>query len=351
MIAMLPPEPKKSRRASLRERVVTEWRRLTGGKHVRDDARRTLVACSGGADSAALAIALASKKHQSVALAYIAHDLRDRVVVERERQVVRDLATRLGCAFVSAEVAVRQGKGNKEAIARRLRYATLRDLAVNSKCSFVASGHQATDQLETLLMRLLRGTGTTGLRGVAERRPLGHGVFLVRPMLRITREEAEKICTEAGYEPLVDSTNADLALLRNAIRLRVIPVLKELRPGVERRASIAAMLQSESAELMKSAVDAAAQRCGERVDGERTEWNRKAMQKEANAAVRALLWKRIREKAKRADRVDHAAMRQVMEVIISPEVHRKEWTVGGVKVVVTAKTVVCERVASSSTKS
>jgi tRNA(Ile)-lysidine synthase len=303
-----------------------------------------LVACSGGADSAALAISLAQAKPQVITLGYIAHDLRDADVVEQEREVVRELASRLGCGFVTRSVAVKKEKGNLEAAARRLRYAALRDLALEEECPFVASGHQATDQLETVLMRLLRGTGSRGLRGVAEQRLLGDGVMLIRPMLGLTREEAEGVCERFGYVPLVDSTNADVSLLRNAIRAKVIPVLKELRPGVERRVAVASMLLADGAELMDAAVAAAADRCGEVAEDGRVVWNRSAMKRESVAAVRALVWKCARELASSTDRVDHVAIRQVVEVIMGKELHRKEWKIGGVRVVATSKSVTCERV-------
>jgi tRNA(Ile)-lysidine synthase len=302
-----------------------------------------LVACSGGADSAALAISLAQVKPQVITLGYIAHDLRNADVVEHEREVVRKVARELGCGFVTQGVLVREQKGNIEAAARRLRYAALRELALQEKCLFVASGHQATDQLETVLMRLLRGTGSRGLRGVAERRSLGDGVMLIRPMLGVTREEAEGVCEGFGYVPLMDSTNADVSLLRNAIRAKVIPVLKELRPGVERRVAVASMLQADGAELIDAAVASAAERCGEVAEDGRVLWNRRLMKRESVAAVRGLVWKRARELAIRVDRVDHAAIRQVVEVIMGQEMHRKEWHTGGVRVVVNSKSVTCER--------
>ncbi|MBK7405383.1 MAG: tRNA lysidine(34) synthetase TilS [Phycisphaerales bacterium] len=220
--------------------IVARWRGLTGGPSVRDRDRRTLVACSGGADSAALLLALAGAG-PAVVVGHIVHDLRDRASTLAECHGVRDLAVRLGLDFVEAEVAVRAESGNAEGNARRARYAQLERLAFEAGCPFVATGHQANDQLETMLMAMFRGAGVRGMGGIPPRRNLGgRGIRLVRPMLAIDRTRAEALCTLAGVVWATDATNADLSRLRAAIRHGPAAEVLGLRPGAAGRISATA---------------------------------------------------------------------------------------------------------------
>jgi tRNA(Ile)-lysidine synthase len=211
--------------------VIRSWRELVprGG--------RTLVACSGGADSSALAAVLAAAA-RGIVLGHVVHDMRSRDDALADRDAVRLVAERLGVGFVEAEVLVPKGRaaGNAEASARRLRYAALERLALESGCGFIATAHHADDQLESMLMAMIRGSGTAGLRGIAEKRVCGKAT-LVRPMLGVTHAEAVGLCKTLGLAWREDATNADASRLRAALRLRVLPVLEELRPGAAKRAA------------------------------------------------------------------------------------------------------------------
>lgn len=334
--------PRRARRTPA-DRVVLAWRRLSGGSSRRDEDRRTLVACSGGADSAALAISLAGAKSSSVVVAYVAHDIREGHVVAAEREHVRALAAKLGCDWASANVSVASLPGNLEANARRARYAALGSLAIANGCQYAATGHQATDQLETLLMRLMRGTGPNGLRGIAERKSLTSGVTLIRPMLGITREEAEAICAGAGYVPLVDATNADQSLLRNAVRAQVIPVLRELSPGIESRVSQTARVAVDASKLIDQALEGVSDRCSESSESEGVCWNRQALKAESAASVRWLLWRTLRSMAQHPDGVNFAAVQPIVQAIRSGGEHRKVWVISAVNIEMTSRSVTCCR--------
>jgi tRNA(Ile)-lysidine synthase len=93
--------------------------------------------------------------------------------------------------------------------------------------AFVATGHTADDQAETVLHRLLRGTGVQGLRGIAERRRLTEGVEVVRPLLDVTRAEVVAYLGELGIQARQDSSNADLKYTRNRIRHHLLPLLEQ----------------------------------------------------------------------------------------------------------------------------
>ncbi len=233
--------------------IAAAWRCLTGGPAERDAARRTLVACSGGADSAALAFALAGRSagaRAGIVLAHIVHDLRPTREALADRDRTKALAARLGIEFVEGVACVRSLKGNAEANARRGRYAALRELALKHGCRYVATGHQGNDQLETVLMRLLRGSGLRGLRAIRASRGLGGGVVLVRPMLGVTRADAERICASAAYEPAIDATNADATRLRSALRQEVVPILARLNPAVHAHATDAAAAIEQAQRLV-----------------------------------------------------------------------------------------------------
>ncbi len=148
----------------------------------------------GGADSVALVLALAAATDRIV-VGHVVHDLRTREEVEGDRDFVRDLTAELGLSFVERAVKVRSkrrdgGKGNLEALARAARYDALVEMAAEAKCRFVATAHHADDQVETLLMGIMRGVGLVGLSGMAESRLLGRAgdgngkrVWLIRPMI------------------------------------------------------------------------------------------------------------------------------------------------------------------------
>lgn len=224
--------------ATAERRIVRSWRALTGGSAVRDDGRPTLLAVSGGADSSALAIALAGKPGTR-AIGHIVHDLRPPAQAEADRQLVEQLGQKLSLPVHVERVHV--PKGNAEGNARTVRYEALAAIARAVGCQYVATGHHADDVLETMLAHLIRGTGPRGLRGPAPLRELGTSGMLVRPMLRVTRAQSEAICASHGWAWAHDATNDDPGTadtrLRAALRARVLPVLEELRPGAASRAA------------------------------------------------------------------------------------------------------------------
>jgi tRNA(Ile)-lysidine synthase len=229
--------------------IIRSWRELTGGSGTKDAERRTLVACSGGADSGALALALAAAAPEVVCLGHVVHDMRPPEQALADRDAVKALAARLGVGLVEGAVGVKGMRGNPEALARHARYKELGRLAAGF--SFVATAHHGDDQLETILMRLMRGAGPRGLAGIRPSRLLpGFPVRVIRPMLGVTRTDCERICRVAGYEWREDATNRDMTRLRAALRARIIPELKLLAPRVTERARTSAELLGDASELV-----------------------------------------------------------------------------------------------------
>lgn len=245
-------------------RILRSWRRLTDRRpdSTLGPGSATLVACSGGADSSALVLALASAGAR-IALAHVVHDMRPEDESLGDRDAVRALADGLSVPFHEAHVREARGLSgvsNAEADARARRYQLLASLARRESLGYVATGHHADDQFETVLMSLLRGAGPHGLRGVHPRRALDEGsprVVLVRPMLDVRRSDAERICRESGYSWCVDRTNEDRARLRSLLREQVVPMLERIRPGASVRVSRSAESIRRAVEVLDRVVDGA----------------------------------------------------------------------------------------------
>ncbi len=189
---------------------------------------------SGGADSVAmLRLASAAKLRAGgtgrMYVAHLNHRLRGLEADQDATWLAElcrefELPCEIGCADVAA-LAGRQGDG-LEAAARSARYDFFRETAQRLGARFVAVAHTADDQIETVLQRLLRGTGVAGLAGMPPVRPLSPAVQLVRPMLGARRREVLQYLTEIGQDFRTDSSNADRRLTRNRLRGELLPFVR-----------------------------------------------------------------------------------------------------------------------------
>jgi tRNA(Ile)-lysidine synthase len=178
---------------------------------------RVIVGCSGGADSLAL-LALAVARGFDVVAVYVDHGLRGSV--EHEINVVASAAKQLGACHRVERVAVAVG-GNLEARARDARYDVLLRVAQEERAVAVLLGHTRDDQAETVLLNLIRGSGTRGLAGMPAVRGL-----LRRPLLALRRAETCEICARLGFAPVHDPMNDDERHRRVWLRREVIPRLE-----------------------------------------------------------------------------------------------------------------------------
>lgn len=213
-----------------------------------------LVGLSGGADSCALAVAAAALTGTRagtglgpVGAVVVDHGLQagSADVAEAAARVARTLGLE---PVLVRRVAVREAGDGPEAAARRARRGAFADAAREAGAGLVLTAHTADDQAEQVLLGLARGSGTRSLAGIPAGGALPGGTALARPLLGLTRADAEAICRWAGVRWWEDPHNADPALLRSRVRTRVLPALEDLadglgpgvREGLVRTAAIAA---------------------------------------------------------------------------------------------------------------
>ncbi|PDO11081.1 MAG: tRNA lysidine(34) synthetase TilS [Candidatus Reconcilbacillus cellulovorans] len=220
---------------------------------------RLVVAFSGGPDSTALLHLLhrySARWDWRLVAAHVNHGLRAGEA-ERDAEAARAFAERLGVPFERGDLdvpaVVARTKENVQAAARRLRYAFLREVAARHGASKIALAHHADDQAETVLLRLVRGAGPSGLAGIPERRREGD-VEVVRPLLGVTKADILEYCEAHGLLFCRDSGNETRRYDRNRIRLDVMPVLRELNPAVSAAISrLAGIVREEDAYLDEAA--------------------------------------------------------------------------------------------------
>lgn len=200
-----------------------------------------VVAVSGGPDSVCLLHVLHGLKEElgiRLHVAHLNHQLRGGES-DADAVYVSNLAGNLG---LPATIAARDAAAyqtehrlSPEEAAREVRYAFLSETAGETGAPAVAVGHTADDQAETVLMNLLRGTGTRGLRGLqpVSRRQSAAGNFtIIRPLLEFTRKETVAYCRDHDLEPRLDATNLSEEPFRNRVRHRLLPILGEYNPQI-----------------------------------------------------------------------------------------------------------------------
>ncbi len=225
-----------------------------------------VVGVSGGADSVCLLHVLAKwRKGLGIKLhiAHLNHQLRG-AESEADAEYVSNLAGSLGIPITidRQDVAAYRTERNCsiEEAARELRYAFLARVAREVRANRIATGHTRDDQVETILMHILRGTGITGLCGLAPCSPMMYdsqgmslpasslslpaealsvakgrrsNLLVIRPLLDITREETASYCQEHQLDPRIDSSNLSLSFFRNRLRLHLLPLLRQYNPSID----------------------------------------------------------------------------------------------------------------------
>jgi len=201
---------------------------------------KLLAAVSGGPDSLCMLDCLLHADYPLI-IAHFDHQLREGS--EKEAEQVRRLAASERCEFILGTgdaYGLDTSVSGLEAIARRARYRFLADSARQAGCRTIVTGHHADDQVETVLLHLLRGAGLEGLGGMHPVRiltdlfpePWAEDVSLARPLLSTTREEIDEHCEARSLQPVLDPSNQDVGFTRNRIRHELIPLLESYNPNI-----------------------------------------------------------------------------------------------------------------------
>ncbi|HNT23264.1 MAG TPA: tRNA lysidine(34) synthetase TilS [Anaerolineales bacterium] len=230
-----------------------------------DAGRPLVVGVSGGPDSLCLLDLLRRAGYQPV-VAHLNHGLRAEAAQDADS--VAGVAARLGLPYVQAQVDTpAYAEANAlsiEEAARILRYQFLFEQAHQHHAQAVAVGHTADDQVETVLMHLLRGAGLAGLKGMVYRllpNPWSADIALLRPLLGIWRSQIVEYCEDHDLQPVLDRSNLDTTYFRNRLRHELIPYLEGYQPRL--RSSLARMAEVLAGEeqVLQSVVETAWQQC------------------------------------------------------------------------------------------
>jgi tRNA(Ile)-lysidine synthase len=242
-----------------------------------------VVGVSGGADSVCLLHILAKHRERlgiKLHVAHLNHLLRG-AESEADTEYVSNLTDSLGIPITIGKQDVAAYKTERncsiEEAAREVRYAFLGRVAKEVGANRIAVGHTRDDHVETILMHILRGTGTNGLCGLVPYSPMAYDsqemslraetasvakdqrstLLVLRPLLNVTREETMLYCQEHQLAPRIDSSNVSLSFFRNRLRLRLLPLLRQYNPSLDqallRLADIAkednAFIEQQASEL------------------------------------------------------------------------------------------------------
>ncbi len=190
---------------------------------------KIVVAVSGGPDSVALLYLLNGLKKELNLILHIAHlDHMLRKGSHKDAEFVRGLAQNLNIPLTSAQINVKRiaSKGSVEEIARNARLGFLFKVARDIKADRIAIGHNLDDQAETVLMRILRGSGLHGLSGILPKRTIA-GYEIIRPLIEVKRKEIRAYLKRKKIQPLEDPTNEEDVYFRNKIRNNLLPLLEK----------------------------------------------------------------------------------------------------------------------------
>ncbi len=196
-----------------------------------------VVGVSGGPDSLALLHILYRLRETlsiNIVAAHVDHMFRGRQS-EEEMEYVQHFCSSLSIPCVAKQIDVQrfatEQKLNKQEAARECRYHFFQEVMVEYRANLLALGHHGDDQIETVLMRLVRGTVGKGLAGIPEKRRFSTG-YIVRPLLQVTKQDILNYCLENGLDPKMDPSNESDTYTRNRFRKYVLPHLKNENPQV-----------------------------------------------------------------------------------------------------------------------
>lgn len=182
--------------------------------------KKILIAFSGGPDSVFLYYYLKNKGY-NLALCYVNHNLRDDV--KNDIEFVVKFAIENNCEYLIKEIILDNFSEQK---ARTLRYEKLQEACLELKCDKIATGHNKNDNVETIIFRMIRGTGIQGLKGIKRQRD-----NIIRPILDYSKQQILDYLDNNNIKYLIDYTNLENKYSRNIIRNEIFPVMNKINPN------------------------------------------------------------------------------------------------------------------------
>ena len=242
---------------------VRQMHRFIAQHKMIENGETVLVAVSGGADSLALLYGLHALRAQlncELHVVHLNHCLRPEA--DADAKFVQQHAAHLGlpCTIQRVEVPrlVKQWKLSVEAAGRKARYQFYEDVCTEVSATKVALGHHQDDIAETVLMNLIRGSGASGLKGIAPVRD----IKFIRPLAGSTRQQIEAFLTSIGITPRQDTTNTDVNYLRNRVRHELIPQLaRDYNPNIKTGLSRTADVLGTESEYLDTVARKAFETC------------------------------------------------------------------------------------------
>ncbi len=255
MQVMSAMDSKELERRSFRQKLLARFAEVPVAKKI-------AVAVSGGCDSVALLLLMrhfCRIRHIGLVVFHVDHQLRENSASDCEwvRKLAEDSALDFFCRVAGKKDLLALKKYGLEAWAREFRYRSFVEMAAESGADLIATGHNADDQLETMLMRLFSGSslqGTAGVRSFSQMVIAGECLNLWRPLLEIQRNELEEYLELSGKTWLTDESNQSDDFLRNRIRHNLAPAVREIFPkAAEKVAMFVSDLDEVQAFLVKQA--------------------------------------------------------------------------------------------------
>lgn len=295
---------------------------------------RLVVGFSGGADSAALLHFLAMDMHlcNNITALHVNHMLRGEES-ERDECFCRDFCKKHGIDFEAVHINISEISGGVaiEETARNERYGALMECAARHDAKYIALAHTKTDNAETLIFNITRGSGLKGACGIPASRPCG-SYFIIRPLLSCTREETEEYCRANGIDYVNDTTNSDTHYTRNYIRHEILPRLCNINPSAEDAIGKLCTLLSRDSDFIEGEADKIFASLADRRTASIAELSK------LHEAVLARVIARMYQAAGGAD-IDSLHIHAVIDIIKSGGVGKKTELPHGIFAIVTGEDV------------
>ena len=212
-----------------------------------------VIGVSGGPDSICLLHVLNNLKKEmnfSIYVAHINHMIRKEA--DEETEYVKDFCKKIGveCFIKKMDVVsiAKEAKQGTEETGRKIRYEFFEEICKKTNSNKIATAHNNNDKVETIIMNVLRGSGSNGLKGIE---PIRDGKF-IRPLIEIEREEIENYCLKNNLNPRIDKSNNENIYTRNKIRNAVIPYIKkEFNPNIIKTINRLSEVSAEESEYLE----------------------------------------------------------------------------------------------------